>query len=300
VVPEQETSFFYFFEMITSQTSFLALIGNPISHSLSPIMQNAALQYLELDLIYIAIPCEEQDLKLVINSLKKMNCRGLNITIPYKQKIFDLCNEIKPIAKKVNAINTLKLTEDKEWIATNTDIYGFLYPLKSHSFLRNQSIVLGSGGAARSVIQGLIDLKFSKITIISRNSNSLNQLISNFSNQHELQGLLYDDEKIRDLIQETDLIVNTTPVGMKTKQNKNNNLPFGTNFWNSINSKTIVYDLIYNPSPTPLLEFCSKKGCITIDGTQMLIAQGMKSLSFWTDGLEVPFEIMQDALNKNI
>ena len=70
------------------------------------------------------------------------------------------------------------------------------------------------------------------------------------------------------------------------------------NFWNTINCKTIVYDLIYNPSPTPLLKFCDKKGCKTIDGTQMLIAQGAKSLSFWTNGLEVPFEIMHDALKK--
>jgi len=85
-------------------------------------------------------------------------------------------------------------------------------------------------------------------------------------------------------------------VGMKTAINNQNTLPYGENFWRSLSSKTIVYDLIYNPSPTPLLEFCDKKGCITIDGMQMLVAQGIKSLSFWTDGLEVPFHIMNDAL----
>ena len=73
---------------------------------------------------------------------------------------------------------------------------------------------------------------------------------------------------------------------------------FGKNFWKSLNSKTIVYDLIYNPSPTQLLKLSSRKGCTTIDGTQMLIAQGAKSLSFWTNGLEVPFEIMHDALKR--
>ena len=78
----------------------------------------------------------------------------------------------------------------------------------------------------------------------------------------------------------------------------NDEMPFGKNFWDSINSKTIVYDLIYNPSPTPFLKFCDKKGCMTIDGTQMLIAQGAKSLSFWTNGLEVPFEVMHDALKE--
>ena len=86
--------------MITSNTSFLALIGNPVSHSLSPIIHNTAIQYLGLDLIYIAIPCKNEDLEIVINSLKKMNCKGLNITIPFKEKIFDLCSEISPVAKK--------------------------------------------------------------------------------------------------------------------------------------------------------------------------------------------------------
>ncbi len=283
--------------MITSKTSFLALIGNPVSHSLSPIMQNAAIQYLGLDLIYIAIPCKNEDLEIVVNSLKKMNCKGLNITIPFKQKVFDICSEISPVAKKVKAINTLKLNDNKDWIGTNTDIDGFIYPLKNINLVKKNSLILGSGGAARSVIQGLIELKLSKITIISRNKNSLNELITNFKDDIEIEGLLNTNNEIKNLIQETDLIINTTPVGMSNTIN-DDVIPFGKSYWNSINSKTIVYDLIYNPSPTPFLKFCDKKGCMTIDGTKMLIAQGAKSLSFWTNGLEVPFEIMHDALKK--
>ena len=285
--------------MITSQTSFIALIGNPVSHSLSPIMQNAAFQYLGLDLIYIAIPCKDEDLKLVINSLEKINCKGLNITIPYKQKVFDLCDEVSPVAKTLKAINTLKKNSDQKWSGTNTDVEGFIYPLKDLNLRKKEAIVLGAGGAARSVIQGLINLNFSKVTIISRNEKSLNELIKNFGNQSQIKGFLNSDGQINNLIEETDLIVNTTPVGMKTKSNSANNLlPYGEKFWKSLNSKTIVYDLIYNPAPTPLLKYCDKKGCRTIDGTQMLIAQGAKSLSFWTNGLEVPFEIMSNALKK--
>ena len=163
--------------------------------------------------------------------------------------------------------------------------------------MRKTSIVLGSGGAARSVIQGLINLKLSKITIISRNKNSLNDLITNFETDIKIEGILNPNTKINNLIQETDLIVNTTPVGMSKTTNEDE-LPFGQSFWTSINSKTIIYDLIYNPSPTPLLKFCDKKGCMTIAGIQMLIAQGAKSLSFWTNGLEVPFEVMHDAIKK--
>ena len=134
--------------MITSKTSFLALIGNPVSHSLSPIMQNAAIQYLGLDLIYMAIPCKSENLELVVNSLKKMNCKGLNITIPFKQKVFDICSEISPVAKKVKAINTLKLNDNKDWIGTNTDIDGFIYPLYNLNLAKKTALILGSGGAA--------------------------------------------------------------------------------------------------------------------------------------------------------
>ena len=102
----------------------------------------------------------------------------------------------------------------------------------------------------------------------------------------------------QNLIKEADLIVNTTPAGMKTTTSEENILPYGDNFWKSLNSKTIIYDLIYNPAPTPLLRLGTKKGCKTIDGLQMLVAQGVESLSFWTDGLQVPFHIMNDALKK--
>ena len=256
--------------MISSKTSFIALIGNPVSHSLSPIMQNAAFQYLGLDLIYIAIPCKDEDLELVLNSLKKINCKGLNITIPHKEKVFNLCSEISPIASKLKAINTLKLNSEKEWSATNTDVEGFIYPLKTLKLIKKESIVLGSGGAARSVIQGLINLNFSTISVISRNKSSLDELIKNFGSQIEIQGLLNNDNRAQNLIEEADLIVNTTPVGMKTTKNEEILLPFGENFWRSLNSKSIIYDLIYNPAPTSLLKFSAKKGCMTIDGLQML------------------------------
>lgn len=282
--------------MITSKTSFIGLIGDPVSHSLSPIMQNAAFQYLGLDLIYISIPCKDEDLGLILNSLKKINCKGLNITIPHKEKVFDHCSEISPIANKLKAINTLKLNSEKEWSATNTDVEGFIYPLKKLDLTNKKSLVLGSGGAARSVIQGLINLNLSTISVISRNKRSLDQLVKNFENQIQLKGLLNSNNQTQNLIQEADLIVNTTPVGMKTTQHEKNVLPYGAAFWRSLSSQTIVYDLIYNPTPTPLLKLSAKKGCTTIDGLQMLIAQGMKSISFWTDGLEVPFHVMNNAL----
>ena len=125
-------------------------------------------------------------------------------------------------------------------------------------------------------------------------------LAQNFKNQIEIQGLLSNDNQAQNLIEEADLIVNTTPVGMKTTRYEKNVLPFGDAFWKSLKSQTIIYDLIYNPAPSPLLRFSAKKGCMTIDGFKMLVAQGMKSISFWTDGLEVPFHVMNDALKKHL
>ena len=144
----------------------------------------------------------------------------------------------------------------------------------------------------------MIDLNFSTISVISRNETSLDELIKNFGNQIEIRGLLSNDNQAQNFIEEADLIVNTTPVGMKKTANEMDALPYGETFWRSLNCRTIVYDLIYNPSQTPLLKFSDKKGCMTINGIQMLVAQGLKSLSFWTDGLEVPFDVMNDALKK--
>ena len=183
---------------------------------------------------------------------------------------------------------------------TNTDVEGFVYPLKRLNLTKKSSIVLGSGGAARSVIQGLINLNLSKISVVSRNKSSSDDLIKNFKNQIELQAFLNNDSQTQNLIEEADLVVNTTPVGMKIGEQEMNVLPYGESFWRSLSSKTIVYDLIYNPAPTHLLKFSANKGCMTIDGLQMLIAQGLKSLSFWTNGLEVPFHIMNDALKNHL
>ena len=284
--------------MITSKTNFLALIGNPVNHSLSPIMHNAAIKYLGLDLIYFSIPCNENDFEIVIKSLSKINCKGINITIPFKEKVLSYCSQISPLAEQIKSVNTLKPNSKGEWDGTNTDVDGLIYPLENLNLSNKQAIVLGSGGAARSAIQGLINLKISEIIVISRNQISLCTLVEDFKNQHLIKGLSLKNLNIPNFINSADLIVNTTPVGMINNKNEKEDLPFGFNFWKSLNSKTIVYDLIYNPQETPLLNFSRKKGCKTINGMKMLVAQGAKSLSYWTDGLNVPIEIMEEAIKQ--
>ena len=286
--------------MITSKTNFLALIGNPVNHSLSPIMHNAAIKYLGLDLIYFSIPCKEKDFEIVIRSLSKINCKGINVTIPFKEKVLAYCSEISPLAEKIKAVNTLKPNDKGEWYGINTDVEGLTYPLENLNLANKKGIILGSGGAARSAIQGLINLKMSEIIVVSRNQFSLDSLLNDFKNNHLIKGISYKNSNIPNLINSADLIINSTPVGMINHISAPQEMPFGDNFWTSLNSKTIIYDLIYNPQETSLLNFSRKKGCQTINGMQMLVAQGAKSLSYWTNGLKIPFEIMEEAIKKNL
>ena len=286
--------------MITSKTNFLALIGNPVNHSLSPIMHNAAIKYLGLDLIYFSIPCNEKDFEIVIKSLSKINCKGINVTIPFKEKVLDYCSKISPLAEQIKAVNTLKPNGKGEWHGINTDVDGLTYPLENLNLTDKKAVILGSGGSARSAVQGLINLKMSEIIVISRNQISLNSLFNDFKNQHLIKCLSFKNPNNFDLINSADLIVNTTPVGMINHASGREEVPFGDDFWRSLNSKTVIYDLIYNPQETPLLNLSRKKGCPTINGMKMLVAQGAKSLSYWTDGLKIPIEIMEEAIKKNL
>ena len=283
--------------MINSKTSFLALIGNPVGHSLSPIMHNAAIKFLDLDLVYLAIPCKDEDFETVINALKKINCKGLNITIPFKEKAYNLCEEVSPIAKQVKAINTLKINNNLEWSGTNTDIDGFLYPIKDINLSDKKSLVMGSGGAARSAVQGLIDQNLSEIKVISRNESTLKNFLNDFKSFKNVKGCLANNKNMDELINQSDLIINATPIGMKNFNMNSEELPFGKDFWQSLNPQTIVYDLIYNPRLTKLLKLAEKKGCQIIDGSEMLVAQGAKSLSYWTGIDDIPIEIMKQAIN---
>ena len=284
--------------MISSKTSLLGLIGNPVIHSLSPIMQNAAINHLKLDFVYLALPCEINNFSAVLNALKKINCKGLNITIPFKERAFELCNNMTPIAKKTKAINTLKLDNKGEWFGTNTDVEGFIYPLRKFNLQNKKAMILGSGGAARSAIQGLIDLELSEINVISRNENSLRKIILDFEKQFKIKGLLANNSSITKTIGDSNLVVNTTPVGMKAQKCDQQNIPFGENCWKLLHKETIIYDLIYNPKETQLLQLSAEKGCSTIDGSEMLVAQGAKSLSFWTNELEIPIDIMRNSLKQ--
>ncbi len=292
-------------QMISGQTKLIALLGEPVSHSLSPVMHNAALTNMGLDWCYLALPCPQENIELVLKALHTVNCKGLNITIPHKKIVAKLCNELTSVAKRTGAVNTLLPNKEGGWTGTNTDIEGFIAPLQNAEWTNKQAIVLGCGGSASAVIAGLQNLNFEKITIVGRKQNALNnfieEIIENPLNAKysstTLQGCLTDDLTLIKDIQQANLVVNTTPVGMagNPQESESNNMPLGKEIWKHLSPETTLYDLIYTPKPTSWLTWGNKLGCKSIDGLEMLVQQGAASLKMWSGTKHIPIKIMRKA-----
>ena len=190
---------------INGKTSLIGLLGQPVSHSLSPVIHNAALGELDLDWSYMAFPCDEKDLEIALKGLRALGCRGLNITIPHKQKVVRFCTGLSQLAERLNAVNTLIPNEKGGWIGANTDVEGFIKPLKDckQEWSNLKAIVIGSGGSARAVVAGLQELNLEQIIVIGRKKEKLNNflkdlkkdsVITNSSSRKKiLRGLLDND-----------------------------------------------------------------------------------------------------------
>ncbi len=286
---------------ITANTSLLGLIGQPVNHSLSPAMHNAALQEMGLNWCYIALPCDKKNLPIVTKALKAMNFQGLNITIPHKESIFKLCDDVTNIAKEIQAVNTLIRNEKNTWTGTNTDIEGFLIPLRKKDMAIKNAIVIGCGGSARAIVTGLKQMKLKSIIVIGRNQVSLTKFIQdmnkstiNNNNQIIIKGIIDKDKDIVEYIRNANLIINTTPIGMHShSKTRINDVPLGMEIWNHLNIDTILYDLIYTPRPTQWLQIGINKKCITIDGLDMLVEQGAASLRLWSGIKDIPIQKMK-------
>ena len=288
--------------MITAKTSLVCVIGDPIKHSVSPLIHNAALKEMNLNWCYMAIPCSENNLKLVLSALRVIDCKGINITIPHKSNALNYCVDTSLRAKGIGAVNTLIPYKNDSWLGDNTDIEGFIYPLKNKENWSNKSaLILGSGGSAKAVFAGLKELGFKKISIAGRSKDSLNNFIKNLNfdiKDIEVRGLAFQENSIRDTIKESNLIINTTPVGMyqsNSNYNKTMPMPFGKEVWDNLLPNTILYDLVYNPNPTEWLKKGLEKNCEIIDGLEMLIQQGAASLRLWSGIKEIPIEEMRKA-----
>ncbi len=290
---------------ITGKTNLVGLLGQPVNHSLSPIMHNAAYEEMGLDWCYVAMPCEGKNLERITQALRYLDYKGLNITIPHKQEVLKACNKLTKIANDIQAVNTLIPEKNNQWIGANTDVEGFLTPLKDHNLIDKNVVILGCGGSARAVVMGLSSLNINKVTIVSRNESTLNVFIKNMSNlllkkEISIEGINYKKFNVSEHIQEADLIINTTPIGMNSKKIQQENVPLGNEIWDCLSKKTILYDLIYTPRPTKWLKIGQQKNCFTIDGLDMLVEQGAFSIRLWSGFNDIPVQIMKSSAEKHL
>ena len=290
---------------ITGKTNLVGLLGQPVNHSLSPVMHNAAYEEMGLDWCYLAIPCEKTNLHKVITALRFVDCKGLNITIPHKEGVLKACDKLTKIAENVQAVNTLIPENKDQWIGANTDVEGFLMPLKGYDLMNKNVIVIGCGGSARAVVMGLNNLNIKKLSVIGRNENSLNIFVKSMKkvlskNNISIEGVSNTKLDVSPYIEEADLIINTTPIGMSSKNSEKENIPLGKEIWERLSNKTILYDLIYTPRPTNWLKLGKHKNCPTIDGLDMLVEQGALSIKLWSGFNNVPIQIMKSSAEKHL
>ncbi len=290
---------------ITGKTNLVGLLGQPVSHSLSPVMHNAAYEKMGLDWCYLAISCEKNKVEQIAKALRHMNCKGLNITIPHKQEALKSCKRLTATANSIQAVNTLIPGENNQWIGANTDVEGFLKPLQAQNLKNKQVVVIGCGGSARAVVFALNRLRLKQITIIGRNEERLNNFIKDMThlsknNNTIVQGICSETLDLASYIEEANLIINTTPVGMNTKNISEKNIPLGNKIWQSLSSQTILYDLIYTPRPTNWLKIGKEKNCLTLDGLDMLVEQGALSIKLWSGFDTIPTESMKSTAKKHL
>lgn len=263
-----------------------AVIGHPVSHSLSPLMHQTALDFYGIEAKYIALDLPQSQLHEFIPWCNHDNFLGCNITIPHKAAFNEIVDEIDPFAQEVGVVNTL-VKRDYKLIGYNTDVYGFLKPLQL--YLPNtdysRAIIFGTGGASKAVKTALESEGFEELVFVSRKPNRRNI----YSDKASIQ--VVDYNQWQSFADETALFVNTTPVGMYPNSNKT----FLRGDEAALFQGKICYDLVYNPLKTKFLELAETHGAQCINGLDMLIFQGSKSFELWT-GNHFPIDEIRNKL----
>ena len=264
------------------------IIGDPIHHSLSPAMHNAAFAAKGLNCTYIAFRVPQNELKESIESLRGINIAGFNVTTPHKTNVMRYLDELEPMAKKASAVNTVNNIEGI-FRGYNTDVYGFIEPLhKRHVDFRGMNVLLiGSGGAARAVVVALAEENsIAKLVIANRDVQRAKELAT-LADRLGMKCEVVPFEKATAFSPACDLIINATKLGMNNEPSVIDHL--------HIQKGSIVYDIVYRPMVTDLIENAKYAQASVVYGYEMLIEQGAKAFEIWT-GLSAP----RDAMKKNL
>ena len=275
---------------ITGHTRLTALLGSPVAHSISPLMHNEAFQLLDLDYTYLCFEVNEETLPAAVDGLKACGIRGFNLTMPNKNKIVELLDELSPAARLIGAVNTV-VNDDGHLIGYNTDGVGYMQAVKDAGYdITGKTItIMGAGGAATAICaQAALD-GVEKIHIFARETSRFwdrtQKLAENINSPLPCKAVLHENKDTAALAQaisESALLLNATSVGMAP--NTEGTIIEDTSLYHP---DLIVSDVIYNPRETRFLKEAREAGCRTFNGMYMLLYQGAEAFRLWT-GKEMP------------
>lgn len=286
---------------INARTRFISLLGYPLGHSLSPEIHNTALQHQQINMVYLCMEVHPDNLRKAIDGFRAARFVGSNVTIPHKQAVFDIVDELSDQARAVGAVNTIVSRFDSagevvSLYGDNTDIRGFLDPMAAYAEVLKHApmVVFGAGGAARAVIYALLtEYAPESLTIVARNAAKADQLARDLRDYDARGGLAVSAfEDAASAVQNSRLVVNATPLGMHGNPTAT---PWG--HARDLGPHQLVYDLIYNPQKTKFMVDAGRRGAKTLGGLDMLIRQAAASYRQWTD-VEMPLDIVEKAVLK--
>ncbi|MBN2239359.1 MAG: shikimate dehydrogenase [Dehalococcoidales bacterium] len=280
---------------ISGSTKICGIIGDPVEHTMSPSMHNAAFNELGLDYVYVAFRVKPDDLSKAVNGMRALGIVGLNVTIPHKINIIPLLDRLDPLAEKIGAVNTV-VNESGVLAGYNTDATGFLRAITERGIspVGMNVAVLGAGGASRAISLVLAENK-ADITILNRTSGMDRAVILAASVSGtagtRVEALELNENNLEEVLKKADIVVNTTSVGMTPDTGKSP-VPPGL-----LRSGLVVYDIVYNPVRTRLLRDAEAAGAVIIGGIDMLVWQGAMAFEKWT-GKEPPLDLMKKEAMK--
>jgi shikimate dehydrogenase len=280
---------------------YIGLIGYPIKHSISPYFQQAALDYYRLDIRYEAWETSPAQLRDIVNGLRKPQKVGANVTVPYKETVLPLLDEVDDLASSIGAVNTI-VKKDDRLLGFNTDAYGFIEALDKEGHFDpegKQVVILGAGGVARAVSFALVQRKVASLAITDGIFERTSALVENLVSytkvaspsskdlKPDLNAFQWQNLSSAEIFNNCDLIVHCTTIGMKDSPQEGQS-PLSLEV---IPKNILVYDVVYNPWLTPLLRLAQKAGANILGGLPMLVYQGAASFKLWI-GREAPVDIM--------
>jgi len=269
------------------------IIGDPIEHSMSPAMHNAAFEKTGIDYLYLPFRVKKEELGGAIEGMKALNIRGLNVTIPHKVDVIRFLDELDPLAEKIGAVNTI-VNHDGFLKGYNTDAAGFLQALLERGIepAGKNVVILGAGGAARAISFILVE-RGSNLLMLNRTLSKAEECaarIADFFNK-EAKAMELNRENLASALSKADILINTTSVGMSPNTDET---PVSSDL---LVPSLTVCDIVYNPIKTRLLKEVEETGAKTVGGVDMLVWQGALAFEKWT-GLRAPVEVMRKVVTE--